>query len=70
MVSSNPSPSCALKSLLTQFSHMTSIYLRLYLYCQKSIDHSEKKDDKFHTITIWTFKILFQERFLQNIAAN
>ena len=49
---------------------ISSIYIRLYLYCQKSIDHSEKEDDKLHTITIWTFENLFQERFLQYLRTN
>ena len=57
-------------TLLTQFSHMNIIYPRLYLYCQEKNYHSEKEDDKFNTITIWTFENLFQERFLQYHPAN
>ena len=49
---------------------MTNIYLRLCLYYQKIIDHSEKEDDKFNTITIVTFENLFQERFFQYLPAN
>ena len=49
---------------------MSSIYLRFYQYYQKIINHSEKDDDKFHTIMIWAFENLFQERFLEYHPAN
>ena len=44
--------------------------IRFYLYYRKSIQHSEKEDNKFHTINIWTFEIFFEERFLQYLPAN
>ena len=54
-MSSNHFPSCTLKSPANTIFPYEQCISKALPNCQKGVDHSEKEDDKFHTMAIWAF---------------